>query len=314
MARTRRTGRPGRNSGRFGWRALKRGEKVAVLSAWVAALSVVVAVIGLVPPFHDMVAGEKSVPLAAPSSAVPVRVEPSVSVDPKAAPVKIDKIDFPPVEAQSMAAPKPLATSEIAPMIKRLNHNDPSTLRSDGYVPVDSSTISLHMEGNAPSLVRIVGMRAVATCRAPLNGLLIYNPPAGAGDNPRIGFDLDEPNAPARVQSGEPGSAVLKGQYFVAHEYDLKPNEPVTFVVTVKTGRHYCEFHFVLDLLVGGRPETQTIDDGGKPFSVSAGVQKRTADGLGFDFAAYRMFLTSPIVSGPPRTWRLGDRRHLPIQ
>ena len=47
---------------------------------------------------------------------------------------------------------------------------------------------------------------------APLNGLLIYNPPAGAGDNPRIGFDLDEPNAPARVQSGEPGSAVLKGQ------------------------------------------------------------------------------------------------------
>ena len=62
-----------------------------------------------------------------------------------------------------------------------------------------------------------------------------------------------------------------------------------------------------MDLLVNGAPTTQQIDNGGKPFTVSAGLGTRPSGAeVAYDASRYKMTLVSPIVPPyPPKpTWR----------
>jgi hypothetical protein len=296
---------------RAGWRSLKSGEKIALSGVTAAVLGVIVSVVGLIPPFHGMAGSDdKGHASAAPRPPGTAPAVPATSADPAAPPVKIEKIDFPEHDGQSMVGRKPLAKARVAPLIKRLNHGAVgSVLRPLGNVDTESTSFAVRMEGNTSKPVRITNMHAVATCTAPLNGVLFYNPNAGEQFNPQIAFDLDQPDPIARGRGKDDGrgNPVYKGEYFVNHEYVLKLGEPATFVVSATTREHYCEFHLVMDLLVNGAPTTQKIENDGKPFTVSAGLGTRPYDGgIVYDPSRYKMTLVSPIVSPyPPRTWRL---------
>lgn len=283
---------------------------------------VVVAAFGLVPTYYDtFIKDDKSPqPTLSPTRAGETtrKLPPAASSSTPA--VKVDSITFPGNDGPSMVGAKPLAKADVKPLINRLNKGDPlSLLRSLGNTDVAESTISLHISGGHPTPVRIINMHAVARCHAPLHGVLFYYPSAGATNAVKLGFNLDEPDPSAREIPPGPNDPSRPGEeYFANHEYVLSAGEPAIFTLSATTSKNYCEFHFVMDLLVDGKSVHQNIDNDGKPFRVSAPIGRYDAHHMfSFDFSSYQMFLQSPIVppipaSGP--SWQLGDPRHPPPQ
>jgi hypothetical protein len=329
MRKSEPSGKSGAPKGRGGqsaaawWRSLKASEKVAWLGAITGVAGVAVAAIGLIPSYYDtFVKGDdkSAQPVLSPTQTAESTHTPRSTASATTSAVRIDKIAFPEHDGQSMVAAKPLAKTDVKPLIDRLNGNEPiSVLRPLGYTDVVNSMISLHISGGHPTPVRIINMHAVSTCRSSLKGVLIYNPNAGEMATTKIGFDLDEPDPPARESSLDAkGVPQLKGEYFVNHEYVLSADEPADFTIMVTTSKHYCEFHFVMDLLVDGKSVYQNIDNNGKPFTVSAGIGRYDSyHEFVFDFSSYRMFLQSPITTAYPAgkpSWKLGDPRHPPLQ
>lgn len=293
------------------WRSLKTGEKMGWLGAITGVAAVTVTAIGLVPSYYDtfVKGGDKP--------AQPVRASRS-SASASTSAVKVDKITFPVHDGQSVVGARPLAKANVKPLVDRLNGQEAiSVLRPLGNTDAVDSTISLHISGGQPTPVRIINMHAVTKCRAPLNGVLFYNPNAGETAATKIGFNLDEPDPPARQSSRDINGVLrLGGEYFVNHEYVLSAGETASFTVIVTTSKYYCEFHLVMDLLVDGKSVYQNIDNGGKPFTVSAGIGRYSADHIfNYNFSSYQMFMLSPIVQPYPASgWQLGDPRRPPAQ
>ena len=222
--------------------------------------------------------------------------------DLSAPPVKVDSIDISPLDNDLLSA--------------RLIRPAPPGIYDAGLVPAVGITALIHAEGNRDGLVRIVDIHVLKTCSAPLRGTLVYIPPQEYLDTLGIGFDLDDP-APVASEISRPagyGYQDLGPSYFAQREYDLKLGEVVTIAVTAETAQHFCEFRFELDLLVNGRPVTQIVTDGGKPFVVSAEYHA-ASHGSTPDFRRYGAlyvgrFTVDPcasndrLVAENPRTWQ----------
>jgi hypothetical protein len=159
-------------------------------------------------------------------------------------------------------------------------------LRQRGAVDPFDTDVKIVVRGNRDRSVRIIDMKVLPRCSAPLTGTLFDSPTAGSQESVRLGFDLDEDNPQARtvVNKSEWG-----GGYFQRKTISLKRDEDITFQVLAKTLKHYCEFSLVLEILDGGTLIKQPIDDHGKPFKVTALPTKQDKYGYPItDYAAYQ--------------------------
>jgi hypothetical protein len=198
-------------------------------------------------------------------------------------------------------------------------------INTQGLIPAVGITGLIHAEGNRNGLVRIIDIHVLKSCGAPLRGTLVFLPSQGEINNLGIGFNLDDANP---VAEEVPNSAALYGlkklgpSYFALHEYDLTLGEPITLAISAETTSYFCKFSFELDLLVNGRPVTQIIEDGGKPFVVSAEYDL-PGEGWLPDFRAYSTLYVpeftvnacssdSGLVAENPQTWQYPPPTALP--
>jgi hypothetical protein len=159
-------------------------------------------------------------------------------------------------------------------------------LRQKGAVDSFDTDIKIVVHGNRDRPVRIVNMKVVRRCSAPLMGTLFESPTAGNEESVRLGFDLDEEDPRARTIVNK---VHWEGDYFQRKTISLKRDEEITFQILARTLKHYCEFSLVLEILDNGTLVRQAIDDRGKPFKVSA--LRTRSDKYGSpvtDYAAYQ--------------------------
>jgi hypothetical protein len=123
------------------------------------------------------------------------------------------------------------------------------------------------LEGNRSGTVEILGIRANAQCQQPLNGTIFYSPTAGADPVAMMGFDLDSPDPTAYKASG---GFVSSQPYFETTTISLAPGEHQVINMVAVTHRHFCRYTFTITVLDGDKMSTETLDDDGKPFEVSA--------------------------------------------
>ncbi|MCP2344516.1 hypothetical protein [Nonomuraea roseoviolacea] len=167
--------------------------------------------------------------------------------------------------------------------------------RRRGAVDPNASVIKVVIRGNRNAPIRVVGMKAVPRCRSPLAGMLFLSSMVGSTPNEAIEFDLDQADPQAQLAHGDGTYA----EFFQERTVSLRRGEDVTLQMTARSRTRYCEFVFAVDVLTDAGVVTQTIDDHGKPFKVTATLEA----------AAYN----SLYVSGPadpldnPENWRPVD-------
>lgn len=126
---------------------------------------------------------------------------------------------------------------------------DPTAwLESRGGVAPDTVFVQLVLAGNRKEAVRIIDLRPVVTCAAPLDGVLFEDPPAGSDESIRIDFDLDQQGArgTAHEADGTTGSP-----FFPAHTVSLTSGEQQVLIATASTKKQSCTVRFALTVLDG---------------------------------------------------------------
>ncbi|WP_329051205.1 hypothetical protein OG738_03710 [Amycolatopsis sp. NBC_01488] len=107
-------------------------------------------------------------------------------------------------------------------------------------------------------------------CRSPLNGTLLYSPPAGQNNDPQMIFDLDAPQPAAHIyQDGQD-----QGMYFSgpnAKNITVASDKPETILVHAVTQKQYCIFSLKFTATSSdGTVASYIANDHGKPFAVTA--------------------------------------------
>jgi hypothetical protein len=150
------------------------------------------------------------------------------------------------------------------------------------------------LAGGRQAPVRILDIRTVKKCSAALAGTVVV--PAGGGPNPSTGiaFNLDRTDPKAQQITGM--GAFEGTDYFAGHTISLARAEQQVFEFVVTTTRHYCQFALQLTILANGRTITQTVDNNGHQFRVTAPAP---ANGRG-QFSGYGAVYSD--VSAPTAT------------
>lgn len=243
--------------------------KVAVLSAVLAGvIAILVALVTNVLP------GGKE---AASQGAATASRSPSAT---KGGPLRVTQVHYVPRRGDHSwvmaTALDPAAVGSLNRGVGRaggvLSDAADPVMRAAGGIDPDVSTVEVELEGNRPGPVRIIDIRVVAQCRKALDGTLFYNPPQGASDTVKLGFDLDSPSPIAQYAKRDPndGPPIFYGDYFADHKYTLNQGDQATFRLAASSVKSYCEYRYRFDMIVGSRPESQLIDDNGRPFKVTA--------------------------------------------
>ena len=140
---------------------------------------------------------------------------------------------------------------------------DPTAwLESRGGVAPDTVFVQLVLAGNRKEAVRIIDLRPVATCAAPLDGVLFEDPPAGSDEARRIDFDLDQQGArgPAPAADGTTGSP-----FFPAHTVSLASGEQQVLIATASTKKQSCTVRFALTVLDGAERSEIEVPTADRP-------------------------------------------------
>jgi hypothetical protein len=230
-------------------------------------------------------------PSASPTTTASPRVSASASKQPEGPSVVVDLVLLErPSSAPTWIFPNAIRLSDgelgrLNSMSHYSDEQDPWFRRKGAVDPIDTN-IKIVAHGNRDRPVRIVDMKVVPRCSAPLMGTLFESPTAGSEESVRLGFDLDEEDPRARTIVNK---SQWEGDYFQRKTISLKRDEEITFQVLARTLKHYCEFSLVLEILDRGTLVRQAIDDHGKPFKVSA--LRTSSDKYGSpvtDYAAYQ--------------------------
>jgi hypothetical protein len=189
-----------------------------------------------------------------------------------------------------------LSKSDLAQLnaYARGSREEVEWFRAHGAVDPHALYIKIVLRGARDEKVRIIGARAIPRCEAPLEGTLFLSPPAGQDENIKMVFDLDQ--AEPRAQFREHGG--LK-DYFAHKTISLERDEDVTIQVEATTNNHYCEFELEFEVLTRQGVVSQTVDDQGVPFRVSALLRDKNAsvgDGIS-DVALYKNLYVSGLVA-----------------
>jgi hypothetical protein len=197
--------------------------------------------------------------------------------------VKIDAVSLERTALQAGTYMFPARLVLTAAQLQRLNVINPTQpqydtwFRSRGGVDPDSSNLKVVVEGNGAHPVEITDIRAVKHCRRPLSGTLFFSPPAGNIDTIGIGFNLDSVTSIAENDD----NGRLSGDFFASHTISLAPGEIQTLQITALTSRQYCQYKLELTVVDGDTTKTETIGNHGRPFQVTATVEKQNrADAL----------------------------------
>lgn len=138
---------------------------------------------------------------------------------------------------------------------------------ANGGVDPSPGITRVILEGNRSSPVEILGIRANTQCQRPLDGTIFYSPTAGANPVAMMGFNLDSPDPAAQKAIG---GVVSSQPYFETTTISLAPEEHQVIDMVTVTHRHFCRYTFTLQVLDGDKISTETLNDGGKSFEVSA--------------------------------------------
>ena len=137
-----------------------------------------------------------------------------------------------------------------------------------GGVTADDDRIQIGLRGNENGTVVVQNVGVTKHCEAPLNGTLLYVPPQGQTGDIGIYLDLDQqfpvPEDPATHESyfGASGDA---------NTITLTHGEVATILLDAVTSRYYCSFSLTLDVETdSGQEVSEVVDNGGKPFQVTA--------------------------------------------
>jgi len=127
--------------------------------------------------------------------------------------------------------------------------------------------IQLVVQGNRRHLVRIINIKPVEHCSAPLDGTMFFAPGQGEDVSAQLYVDLDNPQVPAEYTKA--WSVKRYPDYFGQYSISLGFGEQFTFQVAVSTSRQFCQFELDLTALDGGKTVTETVNDHGKPFRIT---------------------------------------------
>lgn len=210
-------------------------------------------------------------------------------VTPKGDPVQVDSVSVHiPPEPGAVFAGEVTATADD---LKFLTDN-PQKLgewahKKGGVGFSDSQSINITLRGNRDHKVRITGMNLVKeSCSAPLTGTFFLSPTAGSSEYRALSFDLDSP-----------GSTVAS-DYFAKKAITVGRGEQEAFTVMTPSKNQSCSFKIEATVLDEDEESKLTIDDNGRPFAVTAGLD---------DDSKYKALYVGGVGSCPPGGWTRQD-------
>jgi hypothetical protein len=163
----------------------------------------------------------------------------------------------------SMALPNPVVLNA-----KQLNHLNSAWFSAHDYSYVGQVDIQLVVQGNRHHLVRIINISPVEKCSAPLGGTMFFGPNQGSDASARLDLDLDDPQRPAAYV--HPDSQTKYPDYFGQYSVSLRFGDQFTFQVDAATLHRYCAFTLDLTIIDNGKTVTETANNHGEPFRLTA--------------------------------------------
>ena len=212
-------------------------------------------------------------------------------VGPKGDPVRIDSVSVHiPEQPGAAFAGEFTATAED---LKFLNDNYEKfgewVNRNKGVGFAGSQNISFTLGGNRDHTVRVTGMKVVKeACSAPLTGTLFYSPTAGSEESRELSFDLDAPGP------------TVASNYFANRSITLGRGEQETFNIMTESKNQFCSFRIEAKILDQNKNSTLTIDDHGKPFTVTALLDEEAR-------SQYQSLYVGGVAACPPGGWTRQD-------
>jgi hypothetical protein len=218
-----------------------------------------------------------------------------------------------PTQAGTLAFAKPLSPQEVAfyntPYLNYQNYVSHAT--AVGGAGVGGVLLAIVLRGNYPGLAVVSDLQVVRRCGPPLDGTLLYSPPAAEGTNIGIGFNLDSQFATAQdYQTNEP----LSGNFFAEHTISLTKGQSEGLLIDAQTTDHYCQFtlRLVVDVVradYGQAQVVESISNHGQPFAVTAALTgvRNYLPTFSRYAVVYAAGVASPdpghIVRVNPKTW-----------
>ena len=143
-----------------------------------------------------------------------------------------------------------------------------------GAVPADTRDVVIVVQGTSEAAVTITGLRTRVVQRSvPGGGTRLSLACGGQGAYRWILADLDQ--NPPRQKPGYESTSVsdripLEARRPIAFPYTVSLSDPETFVVTGVVKRYDVRWVIDLSWVSGGHSGTETIDDNGHPFRLTA--------------------------------------------
>jgi hypothetical protein len=158
-----------------------------------------------------------------------------------------------------------------------------------GGVAYRQLLIRVRLEGRAHRIVTIREIGVIVERESPITHTLVSCPTAGANSATFLLFDLDDgrPRAWEWADDAGPRVKVGKAPFFDTNNITLTPGEVHECLIVATTRKSLCRFRFAVRISVGRRDARFTIDESGKPFSLSGAARSEFATRL--DWAWYQI-------------------------
>jgi hypothetical protein len=212
--------------------------------------------------------------------------------------------------------------------IARLNEGTPDVVNRKLYDYGGYALFTytqLIVQNTCRQAVSISNIQVSKICQAPLNGPIFVGKQRLTNSGPidggtQLGFPLDSADPEARVAPGWDVNR-WRREYVTGPPVVIRPGETHEFDIKAIALHHACKFSIVFTVVDGGRSFSQSFNDAGQPFRVSAllpGVLKREKLGSR-PYAGYsRLYVggdASPWHDGTwvrenPKTWAIGRRTY----
>lgn len=163
------------------------------------------------------------------------------------------------------AEPREFGAAELDSLGAAIQNLDHKGIRERGGVDPLALSVSVLIQGQHKAGTTITDLRANPVCGDPLAGALVHGPNPGGGPqkNPRVVFDLDQPNPRAAAASSG------GGDYFQENSISLTENEQVVIVAELRTRLHHCTVTLEVTASEGDQTEQVVVDTGGRQLAVS---------------------------------------------
>jgi hypothetical protein len=168
------------------------------------------------------------------------------------------------------------AVSLSSPQLTQLNALNQTTpayktwFANHNAVNVGMTGITFELQGNRSHTVQVTNLQPISSCQRPLRGTLFYSPPGGGVTGTEIFINLDNPHAELSYVAEQDGVSSSGTNFFADHTIALTEGEQYPIYVQASTSLHYCTFSLELSVLDGAKTVAETVNDNGKPFSVTA--------------------------------------------